>query len=353
MFETGEIRKTIMRKILYLDQNYASNLAKARYNFIKEPEEAGLWLELYDILKSAVSADKIICPESYFHSKEAMYDSRLGIPIKQVIGELSLGLKFLHWRRIMESQIEDAARLFLNKKLEQTEEWIKVFQSNPQASVKSRMQDVSDKEVRVDVHIRLPEEVIDYERREKDEFEAVGRELIKKYCEKPMEWSRLVLESKKSTIDGFMGASAVQKIVNQIRSDSLLEQMNGYDNYARLLLLFDKLVKIGIDPQNRDMITRFLESKELLDSPFIEIYSALWAIIAECRRIQGRDMRSSDFYDVPILAMALPPCDIIATDGFMKEVNNNLLKFNNKYKTEIFSASREDLMALQKRVANC
>jgi len=341
-----------MHRILYLDQNYLSNLAKARYNFITEPEEASLWLELYNILKSAVTADIIICPESDFHSKEAMYNSRLEIPIKQVIGELSLGLKFHHWRRIMESQIENAARLFLGKKLEQTEKWINVFQSNPQASAKSRMQYVSDKEIRVNVHIRLPEEVIDYDRRGKDEFETIGREVIKEYCEKPMEWSQLVLESKKGTINASIGALATQTIVNQIRSDSLLEQMSGYDNYTRLLLLFDKLIKIGIDPQNPDMIARFLESKELLDSPFIEIYSALWAIIAECRRIQGRDMKGSDLYDVPILAIALPSCDIIATDKFMKEVNNNLLKFNDKYKTDIFSASKEDLIALQKRLAD-
>jgi len=340
-----------MHRILYLDQNYLSNLAKARYNFIKEPEEASLWLELYDILKSAVAADKIVCPESYFHSTEAMYDSRLETPIKEVIGELSLGLKFHHWRTIMESQIEDAARLFLGKKLEQTEEWINIFQSNPQASVKSRMQDVSEKEVRVN-HIRLPEEVIDDDRRRKNEFEAIGREVIKKYCEKPMEWSRLVLESKRGTINAYMGALATQSIVNQIRSDSLLEQMSGDDNYVRLLWLFDRLIKIGIDPQNPDMIARFLESKELLNSPFIGIYSALWAVIAECRRIQGRDIRSSDLYDVPILAMALPSCDIVATDKFMKEVNSNLLKFNDKYKTEIFSVSKEDLIALQKRVAD-
>jgi len=280
-----------MHRILYLDQNYLSNLAKARCNLIKEPEGTSLWLELYDILKSAVTADKIICPESGFHAKEAMYDSRLEIPIKQVIDELSLGLKFHHWRRIMESQIEDAARLFLGKKLERTEEWVNVFESNPRASVRSRMHDVSDKEVRVNFHIRLPEEVIDHDRRGKDEFEAIGREVIKKYCEKPMEWSRLVLESKKGTINAYMGALATQSIVNQIESDSLLEQMSGYDNYTRLLWLFDKLIKIGIDPQNPDMIAGFLESKELLNSPFIEIYSALWAIIAECRRIQGRDSK--------------------------------------------------------------
>ena len=186
-----------MHRILYLDQNYLSNLAKARYNFIKEPEEASLWLKLYDILKSAVAADKIACPESYFHSTEAMYDSRFETPIKEVIGELSLGLKFHHWRTIMESQIEDAARLFLGKKLEQAEEWSKVFQSDPQASVKSRTKDAPD-EGRVSDGLRLPEEVIDLERRDRDEFEATGRELIRKYCEKPMEWSRLVLESKKA-----------------------------------------------------------------------------------------------------------------------------------------------------------
>jgi len=56
---------------------------------------------------------------------------------------------------------------------------------------------------------------------------------------------------------------------------------------------------------------------------------------------------------VPILAIALPSCDIVATDKFMKEVNNNLLKFNDKYKTEIFSANKEDLIALQQRLADC
>ncbi len=328
-------------------------MAKARHGLIKEQEEAGLWLELYEILKNAVMADKIACPESNFHSTEAMYDSRLEIPIKEVIGELSLGLKFHHWRSIMESQIEDAARLFLCKRLEQTEEWVKVFQSDPQTPVESRMQDASDREARVTVHIRLPEEVIENDRRGKEEFVTIAQGLVQTYSKQPIAESQLLLESKKSTIGGYMGAFAIQKIVIQTKSDSVLEQMSGYENHTRLLLLFDNLIKIGIDPQNPEMLTKFFESKELLDSPFIDIYSSLWAVIAECHRIQRRDIKSGDFYDVPILSIALPSCDIITTDGFMKEITIKLLHFNETYKAEIFSVSKEDLVAFQKRIGDC
>ena len=253
----------------------------------------------------------------------------------------------------MEFQVEDAARLFLGKPLEQTEPWVKVFNSNPCIPANKRMQHESDKKYQVNVHIRLPEEVIESDRKGKEDFESIGRQLIEIYCKKPMEWSRLLLESKKSTIDGFMGVYATKSIVKQITSDSILEQMSGCENYKKLLLLIDRLIKIGIDNENPDMMMKFMESKELLDSPFIDIYSALWAVVAEYRRVQGRDIKSSDLYDVPILAMALPFCDIIATDKFIKEVSNNLLHFNDTYKAEIYSASKEDLTALQKRITAC
>ena len=77
-----------MHTIVYLDQNYLSNMAIARHGFMKD-EEAVFWSSLFDDLKTAVLADKIACPASEFHSTEAMYDTRLEEPIREVIDELS------------------------------------------------------------------------------------------------------------------------------------------------------------------------------------------------------------------------------------------------------------------------
>ena len=70
------LRETQMNShtIIYLDQNYVSYMAKARIGRIKDDDQAKFWLSLFDNLKKAVLADKIACPESDFHSTEAMFD---------------------------------------------------------------------------------------------------------------------------------------------------------------------------------------------------------------------------------------------------------------------------------------
>lgn len=330
--------------VVYLDQNYLSNMAKARIGSIKDEDQTKLWQSLFDDLKKAVLADKIACPASYFHSIEAMYGTRLEEPIREVIDELSWGLEFHPWRSILELQTEDAAKVFLGKQIEKRECWVTTFQSNPQAPVESRMQDISGTRVRVNVHITLPKEVVEQDRKGKEEFVDIAQELVKDYSKKPFVWSKLVSESKKSTIDGFMGKFAIDEIRRGWQSDLIWDQLSAQDNYMRLDSLFNRLIRIGINP---DIMTKFRESKELQDSPFIDIYSSIWAIIAECHRLQGRGIKGSDFYDVPILALALSSCDVIATDGFVKEITVNLLHFDDKYKAKIFSATKADRLSFR------
>jgi len=337
-----------MHKIIYLDQNYISNLAKARAGLIKDSEETTLWCELFNALKIAVSADKIVCPSSNFHSTEAMFDTRLEVPVKEVIDELSLGLQFCHWQDIIESQIEDAVKLFFDNRTSKAEGLINIFQSAPKVPVQNVVRYVVDAGISTDVS--QPEEMAEHERKRKEEFVVIGRELSEDCCRKPMDWSRLVHESKKSTINGYIGVYTIQSNVSQMQSNSVLERTGGYTDEARLSSLFERLKKSGLDLSDQNTLMKFYNSRELLNSPFIDIYSSLWAVIAECSRRQGRDIRSSDYYDVPILSMALPYCDSIATDGFMKETIVNFLHFDKKYKTEIFSGSKEDLITFKKYI---
>ena len=126
-------------------------MAKARVGYMKDGKQAKFWGSLFDDLKNAVLADKIACPESEFHMIEAAYDTEIERPIREVIDELSWGLRFRPFTSVLQSQIEDAAKNFLGKRLEEKEPWAIAFESNPQAPVKSRMQDICGTKGRINV----------------------------------------------------------------------------------------------------------------------------------------------------------------------------------------------------------
>lgn len=125
--------------IVYLDQNYLSNMAKARLGFPMNKLDAEFWQSLLADLEAAVSADNIACPESQFQRKEARLDSRVGQAVGRIINELSWGLGFNPWQVILRLQIEDAAFRFLGKTPPRIQKWSVPFNSDPRAPVKSRM----------------------------------------------------------------------------------------------------------------------------------------------------------------------------------------------------------------------
>lgn len=336
--------------IVYLDQNYLSNMAKALAGLITDEDQAKFWHSLFDDLKKAVLANKVASPEAEFHLTEAKYDKRLEEPIVEIIDALSWGLQFRPWRSILESQVEDAAREFLGKQPEERKSWAIAFQSDPHGSYKNRMQDIWRHKVRINVHPSLTNEDIDHDRQLKLGFLGQAEKLLKEYSNNPLGWSELLVQSKKSVIDGFMGKLAEQSIIKKLQVDSPWEdKLIALENFTRLEDLWNRIHKIGINPKDSNMVMSFAESEELLNSPFIDINASIWAAIAECY-LQGRKIQTGDFYDVPILAAALPYCDIIATKSFMKEILVNMLHFDEKYKARIFSATKADRLAFQKLV---
>jgi hypothetical protein len=131
----------------------------------------------------------------------------------------------------------------------------------------------------------------------------------------------------------------------------LASQLKALGKIKELENLWSRLQSIGIDTNDPKVVKNFLESRELLDSPFTDICGSIWAAIGECY-IQGRKVEKlkSDFYDTPILATVLPYCDVITTDAFMKEVLVKRFQFDGKYKCKIFSASKTERTAFQELV---
>ena len=329
--------------IVYLDQNYISYMAKARIGRIKDDAQAKFWLSLFNDLKKAVLNDKIACPESDFHETEAMFDKTLEEPLINVIDELSMGLKLRSWQDILEEQIIEAAKSFLGKHNNEKEWWTIAFESDPNASVESRMIDINGAKTRISARLFLPIEVADHDRKSKLQFAEREKELLKEYARKPLDWQELLFESKKSTLDGILGNTAMNSIREKARSSSILDQISAINRYNRLSNLYSKLREMGVDNKK---LQDFAFSEELFNIPFVNIYSSIWAAIAEYYR-QGREPQQGDFHDAAIVSLVLPYCDIVATDRFMKEILIKKLHFDKEYKTRIFSATKSDRLEFQ------
>lgn len=135
----------------------------------------------------------------------------------------------------------------------------------------------------------------------------------------------------------------MNSIREKARSSSILDQISAINRYNRLSNLYSKLREIGVDNKN---LQDFAFSEELFNIPFVNIYSSIWAAIAEYYR-QGREPQQGDFHDAAIVSLVLPYCDIVATDRFMKEILIKKLHFDKEYKTRIFSATKSDRLEFQ------
>lgn len=333
--------------IIYLDQNYLSNMAKARIGGIKDDGQAKFWQSLFDDLREAVLTDKIVCPEAEFHLTEARYDNRLWEPIIKIIKTLSGGLQLRPWRDIVEYQVKDAAIKFLKGMPEIRDAWTEAFMSDPNRKYLDRIKDVETGKLRLWIHVPLTDDDIQIERQRKTAFKEQARKMLEEHVQKSVQWSELLFESKLGVVNGFMGNLAQQSYLEKMNGDYPLEdKLSAAAKFLRIKELWDYIHQLGIDTQDATVANKFVRSNELLDSPFIDINGSIWAAIRESY-LQGRDPGEGDLYDVPILASAIPYSDIIATEKYMKELLVNKFQFNDKYNARVFSASKSDRIEFQ------
>ena len=112
--------------------------------------------------------------------------------------------------------------------------------------------------------------------------------------------------------------------------------------FMELLGQLGRLMEIGITKFT------FFDSKELFNSPFIDILCSISQSLQYHH--YEREPQNSDLRDIAILASVLPYCDIVTTDSFMKEVVVKTLHLDKKYNCEVFAANRKDREAFQKLI---
>lgn len=330
------------RTLIYLDLNYLSNIAKARSDSPTSKGEGQFWISLFDVLKRAVLSDRAACPEFELQRDEAEFDQRIEHAVWEVICELSMGLEFLPWERVLESQIEDAAHRFVGKNPPPREPWQSAFKSDPDAPAASRMTcNAFGIAHQVRVHLSPPAGATDHDRQLKKKWRDTARSLLAQPTSADP-YNELRVQ-KSAFIDNLLGSGALKIILKQSVNDDLLHRLIAGRNECRLIDRLTRLGRIGITPH---IMPDFVNSDDLLNVPLIDIFCSINTAIVQHYR--DREPEGGDLFDVPILAAVLPYCDVVTTDKFMKDVLVNRLGFDEKYRCKVFSASRQDRVAFHR-----
>jgi len=274
--------------VVYLDQNFISEIAKSEINSKVRKE----FQELFDLLHGGFLEEKLVVPSSWFHEIETCLIPEFKERIKECqayMGQISLENK----ENIYTFQLGRAANDFLgnkNKPLDYTS----AFHDDPDQFLKFY-------NISFDMHLERY-----HNKKEREELASkidANREEIKK-----VSYEIQLGRETEAYSAGFLAS-------------------NGW----RVNYLFNGDV---------NKIKDFAGSENFKGIPLVEIGSKLWARILTAHG--NRKVQSGDATDVEVISSYLPYVDVMAIDGFMAN-NVKELKLDEKYKTTIFTAKGDGL----------
>ncbi len=346
-----------MKTIIYLDQNYASYLAKARLGVKLYPGVASCYHDLYGALHEAVERNLVVCPASTMHRTESSHDTRLAPEIYRTLDELSGGVQILFWGDILQLQVFMALHDYLGKPRPPFGAWADV---------------TADQDLKKACRIigRPPPET---GRRAGAE---PWREAFNKDPHGPYERSQPRLDSNRLDLllDLERWIKAYHEQQGQLVSVGNLHRQKRAEAYAWLKIFYLRPVRhfvagdvgllttgfmlSGLEPLSRlcnayheltgrkpglALLLQFFASEEAAKTPFVDIYSSLQAAMIVWTGERRR--KGSDLNDLLIASAVLPYCDVFATDRHIKQLII-ALKLDRKYDVKVFGARKADVEAL-------
>ena len=320
------------KKVVYLDQNFASNLAKARYlGDWKDPLD-NFYRELYDLLSDLTDRDKLICPTSKFHSEE----SELGYRVKEFlwhfVDQLGYGLSFKHSAEIMEHQVVAAAQAYCGLPATQRSAWMVAFNRDPQVHVgqlsRSPLLVSFPNSQEFNEYLRLSKVSI---ADEYCDYKAYCRRKRRTYVDElKAQKKQLVLEMFNSQTKLNIKPSKLEQFLN-------LLGLTGVNEFHRSVY---EILEHSTKPDE------FFVSPQLLDCPHIHICASLMA--ADIFFYPDTKPTTSLFTDFEIVASVLPYVDILATDKYISELIR-LAKLSDRFSAHIFTVRQRKALVAQLR----
>lgn len=274
--------------IVYLDQNFISEIAKSETN----PKVRKEFSELFELLHRGFLEEKLVVPSSWFHDIETCLVPEFKEKIKEIQAYMGQ-VKLEHKENIYTFQLGRAANDFLGIANKPTDYTI-AYHDDPDNIL--RFYNVS-----VDMHLERS-----HNKEEREELATkidANREEIRKVS------YDVQLEREISAYSsGFLSS-----------------------NSWRVNYLFNGDV---------EKIKSFAVSDNFKGIPLVDIGSKLWARILTAHG--NRKVQSGDSTDVEMISSYLPYVDVMAIDDFMAN-NVKALKLDKDYGTTIFTAKGNGL----------
>ncbi|KKQ66882.1 MAG: hypothetical protein US89_C0022G0005 [Candidatus Peregrinibacteria bacterium GW2011_GWF2_38_29] len=321
--------------ILSLDTHIISNMAKWKQGYRLDSISRNRAKELYDMIYKLTREKKLLCPILDIHETECALDSRLSKIAKEVIIQLSAGIKFKHRQRIENWQTAMAMRAFIKKedKIDYQSKWLHIFSNDPIVEL------AREKPFIVSVSRDYSDEEIDKMRYQK---EALRQELIRiKEKEKNVKISfdKQLEREYEGHLFGILklGANMLTYILKgQIPS---IEAFMGYLNLGLPLTWWKEY---NGKPEGLPGLSTFYRSKQFKEIPFIEIKCKLNAALATYNKDDIPKL--SDWIDVGMISSILPYAHFIILDKTMANLITQKLRLDKKYNAKIFSPKQHNLL---------
>ena len=284
---------TESKTIIYLDQNFISDIAKLsledKKNLVKP-----ILQKVFSVIKAGVDEEKFLAPDGWIHAIEtaAGNDPALKDAIYSYQGYLGQTSLNPPWE-IKNSQFVNALLDYLKIRQDEQEMWRSAFRENPNR----RMENFK-------IDVRFPD------------F-GLGS-LSKESIEALLKIRESGVNEKKQYQDEIEATRKHYKTL--LRTD-----------YAWVLRKHNIAV---------DTAEKFIDSHEFTQIPNIDIFCLLWSRnLADKARKRGVE---GDYNDIEFLSIYMPYCDVIATDNYMKTMLQSL-EFDKKYNCHLFSMKENDL----------
>lgn len=357
------------KTLIYLDQWFISNLAKAHIGILPNPKSAKLYRELYDLLYDKIhNKELVVCPESAFHQEETLKTNKmppaLADAIQETISRLSWGISTTHWIHTVHFQTSKALHKYAKEDLSPiTLEWIDVLFDNPNSSTKGRSVKFGGTDLIVNLKWHRSRK--DYDQEKTKCFCDTMKDVIKELSENKTSLSKQIEEELRAFLDHFYfnafykALKAYDKAfydVNYASSEEFCNLMLAGTELTYLHAIW-KGIKMGDEPKKTILedinFISFFKSFQLRTVPFLKIQSCLNAALVILN--PNRNPKTSDVDDVLIISQLLPYCDVMLLDSDMREMLKKLFNkgFLGEFKDRlIVGASLVELEKLKKYLTN-
>ena len=308
-----------MKTIVYLDQNYLSNLTQARLGASTSSSYPRLW----EHLQTATQNDVAVCPFSPFRRTESeLLGSGHERDLYETASQIWCGVELREFPEVLRAQVRASLKRFLGTAAEMYD-LSEAFTADPHGPC-----------VSTDALTPHAARFASWTRwvKEYHEQEGIAQPSSDFSAQKRVE-AQAVIENLYVN-----PATAFLRGYNDIFTFSALDFSNDlFRAYADLTGAEDNGLRIG----------EFLRSNEMAETPFIDIHSSLLA--GMITHSSGRKPQGSDLEDVLAISTVLPYCGILTTDRYMKDLVCKL-HLDDQYQAKVFSAAEPDTLALMSLV---